>query len=159
MKKLTILLLLTIVSALAAHAQSEFYQACRGDNNLETVYIGKAMLQMVKTPGLKVNNMDFNKMINIIDNIQVISAENEAGVKKLNELISKYINPQSYEIMLETTDKDDEVVMYTKMLKNNLHEYLIITTEPNEKTVIIITGELTPNDMIDAKNGLKTSKK
>ncbi len=152
MKKIILLFLLSVVTSFGALAQSEsFYDACRSDNDLETVYIGSAMLRMVKTPGLKVNDMDFNKVVSIIDNIRIVTAENKKGIKKLNELTSMFSHKNGYEIMLESTEQGEQVVIYNKKLKNNLNEYIIITTEPKEKTVIIITGALTPEALARLK--------
>ena len=151
MKKLTILFLLSVFTALAAFAQSEgFYDACRADSNIETIYIGSPMLRMVKTPGIKINNVDFNKIVNIIDNIRIATAENKKGIKKLTELAAVFNTTYGYEIMLENTDQGEKVVIYTKKLKNKLNEYVIITSEPNEMDVIIITGALTPDDLARA---------
>lgn len=151
MKKLTLLFLVSVFTALAAFAQSEgFYDACRADSNIETVYIGSPMLRMVKTPGIKINNVDFNKVVSIIDNIRIITAENQKGIKRLTGLAAVFSTTNGYEIMLENTDKGEKVVIYTKKLKNKLNEYVIITSEPKEMDVIIITGALTPDDLVRA---------
>lgn len=152
MKKLTLLFLVSVFTALAAFAQSEgFYDACRADSNIETVYIGSPMLRMVKTPGIKINNVDFNKVVSIIDNIRIITAENKKGIKRLTGLAAVFSTTNGYEIMLENTDQGEKVVIYTKKLKNKLNEYVIITSEPKEMDVIIITGALTPDDLARAK--------
>lgn len=152
MKKLILLLLLSVFTTLAAFAQSEdFYDACRADSNIETIYIGSPMLRMVKTPGFKINGVELDKIVSIIDNIRIVTADNAKGIKKLNELTAIFSSKNGYEVMLENSDKDEHVVMYTKKLKNKLNEYVIIPSEPNEKTVIIITGNLTPEDLAKAK--------
>ncbi len=152
MKKLTLLFLLSVFTTLAAFAQSEsFYDACRADSNLETVYIGSPMLRMVKAPGIKINKVACDKIVSIIDNIRIVTAENKKGIKKLNELTAVFNSKNGYEVMLENSDQGENVVIYTKKLKNKLNEYVIITTEQNEKDVIIITGALTPDDLVRAK--------
>ena len=152
MKKLALLVLVSVFTTLAAFAQSKgFYDACRADSNLETVYIGSPMLRMVKTPGIKINDVALDKIVNIIDNIRIVTAENSKGIKKLTQLAAVFSTTNGYEIMLENTDKGEKVVIYTKKLKNKLNEYVIITTEPKEMDVIIITGALTPEDLARAK--------
>lgn len=152
MKKLFLALLLTVIYSVGVSAQDSFYEACRADSNLETVYIGKAMLQMVhRGPGLKVENLDVNVLIGAIESIEIITANNKKGIQKLTEMSSSFNKSNGFEIMLETKEENEKVTMYSKKWKKGLNVYAIITTEPKEMTVIMITGSLTPEDLARAK--------
>lgn len=151
MKKLFLTFLLTVIYSVGVSAQDSFYEACRADSNLETVYIGKAMLQMVKSPRLKVNNLDVNGLVGAIESIQIVTANNKNGIQKLTEMSSDFNRSNGFEIMLETKEENEKVTMYSKKCKNGLNVYAIITTEPKEMNVIIITGALTPDDLARVK--------
>lgn len=152
MKKLIFLLLVAVATSFGAHAQSDFYNACRADSNLETVYIGKAMLQMVhRGPGLNVNNLDVNGLIGTIESIEIVTANNKKSIQKLTEMSKVFNQSNGFEIMLETTEDKEKVTMYCKKWRNGLNVYVIITTEPQEMNVIRITGALTPEDLARAK--------
>lgn len=152
MKKLFLTFLLTVIYSAGVSAQDSFYEACRADSNLETVYIGKAMLQMIhKGPGLNVNNLDVNGLIGAIESIQIVTANNKKGIQKLTEMSSYFNRSNGFEIMLETKEENEKVTMYSKKCKNGLNVYAIITIEPKEMTVIMITGALTPEDLARAK--------
>ncbi len=55
MKKLIFTLLFALLSTVGAMAQSKIYDEVRNNSDFETVYVGKAMLQMAKGASMNVN--------------------------------------------------------------------------------------------------------
>lgn len=151
MKHIILTLILALASAVGAQAQSKFYEACKGQEDFETVYIGKAMLQMVKGQKMKVKGMDLNTVVDKIDAIMIVSTESKS--EKLKKLASGFSTSNGYELLVDVAEKDDNVtILYRKNYKK-LNEYVLKINENRDKdmTVIIITGTLTPEDIIKIK--------
>ncbi|MDE6303469.1 MAG: DUF4252 domain-containing protein, partial [Paramuribaculum sp.] len=58
---------------------------------LKTVYVSKEMLNLVEESSLKVNKMDFTKLISKTNSIEIISADTKNGVKTLEGAFNAYI--------------------------------------------------------------------
>ena len=152
MKHLILTLLLVLASAVGANAQNKFYEACKGQDGIETVYIGKAMLQMVKGRDLAIKEIDLNAVIDKIDAIIVVNTDSKA--KKLRKLAAEFSSSKGYEILVDTAEKDESVSILYKKTGKDTGEYVIKADDEknNDMSVIIITGSLTPEDIIALKH-------
>lgn len=156
MKNFILTLLLTVISTVGAHAQTKFYETCRSDPQLEleTVYIGKAMLKMVNSDKLHVQAMNLNPVVDKLESIQVITTEKAKSSVKLREMAYKEFTPEKkYEILMEAKDEDDISTIYCKKLNDKTNEYVLVNAciTDHETTVIILTGSITPEDLKNLK--------
>lgn len=148
MKKLIFTLLLALLSTVGAMAQSKIYDKVRNDSDFETVYVGKAMLQMAKGTSMNINGMDLNSMMDRLESIAVINTDKSAGCKKLKELVAKELTPKKgYDIMMETKEDDESTVIYNRAINKETNEYVLVSIESDEVSVIIITGSITPSEL------------
>ena len=112
MKHLILTLILAMASAFGAQAQTtliKFYEYCKLQEDFNTTYIGKTMLQMVKGNEMKVKGMDLNTVIDKIDAIMVINTES-AGAK-LKIISSDFSPSKGYELLVDTTDNEESVTI------------------------------------------------
>ncbi len=148
MKKLIFTLLFALLSTVGAMAQSKIYDEVRNNSDFETVYVGKAMLQMAKGASMNVNGMDLNSMIDRLESVAVITTDKRAGRKKLKELVAKELTKKNgYDIMMETKDDGESTVIYNRAINKETNEYVLVTIESDEVNVIIITGSITPAEL------------
>ncbi len=154
MKHLILTIIIALVSTVGASAQVSFYEACKANKDFETVYIGKAMLKMIKGKELKINGMDLNPLVDKIDAIIVVNTEKKNAGKQLRALAGEFSTTKGYEIMVDTKNNDEQMSILYKNTGKNKNEYVIKADDKlvSETSVIIITGSLTPEDIIKLKH-------
>ena len=149
MKRIYIFSLLLTLSTFICQAQQSFFDKYAEMDGVSSVYITKSMLKMFPSMSGKINGVDVGNLANKLENIQILSADDSNIIEQLRKE-TKYINTKNgYEELMRVRDDGDKTTIYFKEKKKN-SEFILITDEGNEFTIVsIIGGDLTLKDIQD----------
>lgn len=141
MKRTYIITLLLSLCSLFTYAQDSFFDKFADMNGVTSVYISKAMLSMM--PDIQTEGVNIGGVASKLDNIQILSCEKPAVIAKLKKE-TEFINPKNgYEELIRINDEGEKTTIYLKHDKNGKKEFVLLNNEKEEFTIIIITGNLT----------------
>lgn len=141
MKRTYIITLLFSLCSLFTYAQDSFFDKFADMDGVTSVYISKAMLSMI--PDMQTEGVNISGVASKLDNIQILSCEKPAVIAKLKKE-TEFINPKNgYEELIRINDEGEKTTIYLKHDKNGKKEFVLLNNEKEEFTIIIITGNLT----------------
>lgn len=155
MKRFLTFLLLIFVLDVPAFAQSDLYRICEKEKSVTSVYISKAMLQLVGEG--EMGNIDNGAMVLMkekIDNVLILNADNAAGVKFLRGLRTEFMSNKDRVILMQINEPNSDVVMFRLPMGEKKNQYAISVLGKNYATMIVIEGILTFDDIARATSGL-----
>ena len=123
MKRTYIITLLLSLCSLFTYAQDSFFDKFADMEGVTSVYISKAMLSLM--PNMKTEGVNIGEVASKLDNIQILSCEKPDIIAKLKN------------------DEGEKTIIYLKRNKNKEKEFVLMSQEKNEFTIIAITGNLT----------------
>lgn len=140
MKRTYIITLLLSLCSLMSYAQESFFDKFADMDGVTSVYISKAMLSMM--PNMKTEGINIGEVAGKLDNIQILSCEKADLIPKIKKEI-EYINPKNgYEELMRVNDAGDKTTIYLKKDKNGKKEFVLLSGEKKEFTIVVITGDL-----------------
>lgn len=141
MKRIYIITLLLSLCSLFTYAQDSFFDKFADMDGVTSVYISKAMLSMM--PDMKTEGVNIGGVASKLDNIQILSCEKPAIIAKLKKE-TEFINPKNgYEELMRINDEGEKTTIYLKHDQSGKKEFVLLNNEKGEFTIIIITGNLT----------------
>lgn len=141
MKRTYIITLLFSLCSLFTYAQDSFFDKFADMDGVTSVYISKAMLSMI--PDMQTEGVNISGVASKLDNIQILSCEKPAVIAKLKKE-TEFINPKNgYEELIRINDEGEKTTIYLKQDKNGKKEFVLLNNEKEEFTIIVITGNLT----------------
>lgn len=166
MKRFITFLLLIFVLDAPAFAQSDLYKICEKEKSITSVYISKAMLQLVGEGEMgSIDNGAMVLMKEKIDNVLILNADNPAGVKFLRGLRAEFMSNKDRAILMQINEPISDVVMFRLPMGEKKNQYAISVLGKNYATMIVVEGILTLDDFARAtsgfggKDGMKIMKK
>ena len=151
MKRIYIFSLLLTLSTLFCQAQQSFFDKYAEMDGVSSVYITKSMLKMFPSMSGTINGVDVGNLANKLENIQILSADDSNIIEQLRKE-TKYINTKNgYEELMRVRDDGDKTTIYFKERKKN-SEFILMTDEGDEFTIISIIGDLTLKDIQEMTN-------
>lgn len=151
MKRIYIFSLLLTLSTLFCQAQQSFFDKYAEMDGVTSVYITKSMLKMFPSMSGTINGVDVGNLANKLENIQILSADDSNIIEQLRKE-TKYINTKNgYEELMRVRDDGDKTTIYFKERKKN-SEFILMTDEGDEFTIISIIGDLTLKDIQEMTN-------
>ena len=141
MKRTYIITLLLSLCSLFTYAQESFFDKYADMEGVTSVYISKAMLSLM--PDMKTEEIYIGELASKLDNIQILNCEKASVTAQIKKDIS-YISPKNgYEELMRINDEGEKTIIYLKRNKNKEKEFVLMSQEKNEFTIIAITGNLT----------------
>ena len=131
MKRTYIITLLFSLCSLFMYAQDSRFDKFADMEEVTSVYISKAMLSLM--PDMQTEGV----------NIGILSCDKPAIIDKMKKEFAFINSKNGYEELMRIKDKGEKTTIYLKQDKNKKKEFVLMTGEKNEFTVIIITGNLT----------------
>ena len=127
-----IITLLLSLCSLFTYAQDSFFDKYADMEGVTSVYISKAMLSLM--PDMKAEGVNIGKMASKLDNIQILSCEKASVIAQIKN---------GYEELMRINDEGEKTTIFLKHDKEKQKEFVLLSEEQNELTIIIITGNLT----------------
>ncbi len=141
MKKLLVLCMVTLMTAMA-YAQESAFDSYTDMKNVKVIHVNKMMLSLIPDLGGK---MKLGKTFDKIDDLQLITTDSKKAVKKLNKTIKGIKRFYTNQLTLKEAGK--QVNVMRKELSDGKSNYIVYTIEKSQAMIVIISGNLTPEDI------------
>jgi TonB-dependent SusC/RagA subfamily outer membrane receptor len=147
--KVLITALVLSANILGAYSQEDLLSKLSDNQNITTVTITKALLDMA--PALisnSVEGFEINKLINKLDQIDICKSENKEACRQMKILIENNVaKNKTYETLMRIKDKTDHVTFYAEKENKNFKSLIMLVEETGECTLIRIKGNFTARDI------------
>ena len=146
MKRLYIFTALLCICTLFAHAQHSLFDKYADEKGISSVYISKAMLSMMADS--EVGGFNLKGIADKLESIQVLSSEKPTLMERLGKEAADNFTPKNgYESLVRVRDEGERTDIFLKKHRDGLNEFVVLTGEKMELTLVIITGRLTQQDV------------
>ena len=145
MKKLLSILTAAILFTANLAAQETFTKKFGNVKGITSVYVSKALLGMM--PDMKTNGMNFAAVASKLDNIQILNTETKAAANALKDGCRQLIAKGKYESLMNVSDGGEHTGIYMKEYARGKRQYVMLNTDKDETSVIVLTGDLTLQDI------------
>lgn len=166
MKRIFIIIMLALAVAVNAHADTSLYEKCEKQKSLTTVYVTRAMLDMV------VNTQPLDERTKAllsenIDNVLIVTSEADKGIEFLAKLRKDFTSKNGYEMLMQINDGKENVNVYQKKISAGNNQYIVSVRSEKESVMIVMEGMLKLEDIVRmtgvmdknrAKSKLKSAK-
>ena len=142
MKKFVFTLLLVFVCHLGyAQGINGLFNEFGSEKNADCVKVSSFMMSLGK---MFAGHDEDAEIIRKIKSIKVLDLEScTASVKeRFNKKVNK-LNLKGYDELMRVNDEGEKTIIYLKRNKNKEKEFVLMSQEKNEFTIIAITGNLT----------------
>jgi hypothetical protein len=151
MKQIIMKTLLCVVVALCsinANAQVKAFEKYANMKNVSYVYISKYMLGLAgKNATPSVPGIDTQTLANKLTGIQIITSENNAAQKKLNNDVKDMMARDKYELLMQMNEDDNKVNIFHH--EDSQQSAVIMLVEgDDETTVMVFSGKFTLDDVM-----------
>ncbi|TXJ62118.1 DUF4252 domain-containing protein [Prevotella brunnea] len=144
MKRIWLLLLLGTFSCLT-FAQKALFDKYEDMNGVTTVYISTAMLRMIKN--VPTSNKDISKISGKLDHLQVLECARPTLIPEIKKTAINYFRKMRYTLVMQVRDGGEHVTIYEKRYKNGKNEFVLLTTEKDDLSIINVFGNVTLQDI------------
>ena len=138
MKRLILLTMILVICS-ALYAQDELFKKYENTKGVETVYISKNLLSILGTTDI--GDLKVSKAAKKIERIQVLECERASLLQGIRD----------YAQIMRTTDDGEITYIYQKQ-RGKQTEFVILTTEKSELTIVNILGTLTLKEIKEIAN-------
>ena len=151
MKQIIMKTLLCVVVALCsinANAQVKAFEKYANMKNVSYVYISKYMLGLAgKNATPSVPGIDTQTLANKLTGIQIITSENNAAQKKLNNDVKDMMARDKYELLMQMNEEDNKVNIYHNIHKQQSVVSMLVDGKDGV-TVMVFSGKFTIDDVM-----------
>lgn len=125
--------------ALSPSASAErLFKDISSTKGVQTVYVGKALIRM----GASMDIDGVGPVADKLDSVEVVNADEKNAVKIVRQALKRVVDQYGLEVLTETVDDDETVVIYGKENGNILKIIVIAASEPDEISVVAMTGNI-----------------
>lgn len=144
MKRIVIIALAMLVMV-AASAQEAIFKKYAGKDGVSVVNISKSMLGLMS--GTAGGNKKVKDLANKLERIRILTCENHKLVGKVKKDAMEYVGKKGYEELMSTQEGGEMVYILQHPLGGNNYEYVVLSIEKNEVSVVNIIGYLTLDEI------------
>ena len=155
MIRIFIITLLTTLCSICSYGQQSFFDKYAEMEGVTSVYITKSMLSLFPKGQTSVNGVNIGNIASRLDNIQILSADEQPIIDKLRKESSVINTRNGYEELMRVREDGEKTTIYFKDGKKDKKEFVLLLDEKDEFTIISIVGDLTLQEIqgiINAEN-------
>ena len=155
MIRIFIITLLTTLCSICSYGQQSFFDKYAEMEGVTSVYITKSMLSLFPKGQASVNGVNIGNIASRLDNIQILSADEQPIIEKLRKETSVINTRNGYEELMRVREDGEKTTIYFKDGKKDKKEFVLLLDEKDEFTIISIVGDLTLQEIqgiINAEN-------
>ena len=141
-RTLTIAIMATLCSV-CSYGQQSFFDKYAEMDGVTSVYITKSMLSLFPKGQANVNGINIGDIASRLDNIQILSTDEQPIVDKLRKETSHINTRNGYEELMRVREDGEKTTIYFKDGKKDRKEFVLLVDEKDEFTIISIVGDLT----------------
>ena len=155
MIRIFIITLLITLCSICSYGQQSFFDKYAEMEGVTSVYITKSMLSLLPKGQTSVNGVNIGNITSRLDNIQILSADEQPIIDKLRKETSVINTRNGYEELMRVREDGEKTTIYFKDGKKDKKEFVLLLDEKDEFTIISIVGDLTLQEIqgiINAEN-------
>ncbi|MDE5607917.1 MAG: DUF4252 domain-containing protein [Muribaculaceae bacterium] len=150
MKKISLIIVLTLISAFSAGAVG-LAKMCSAVDGVTAITITKQMMGFLSK--MQSSQFDFASLAGKLNQVEIVNVTDPSQVAGIETCVKKYLkNNSGYEELLSMTDDEERINLYLNSDPSGLNEYLIIINESDELTVVLLQGSITPDEVSNYTN-------
>lgn len=146
MKTKNILLILFLCCTSLCFAQNKLFEKYSEMDNVTSVYISKAMFQMM--PNMETNGLNLMNMKGKIEGLQILSTESNSLKDKMRDDFKGLIGKDHQELM-RVKDGKTRATFYVKQKGDQVSELIMLADTDGRFNVIQLLGNFTLQDIQD----------
>lgn len=144
MKRIIIIAFAMLVMVTAS-AQEAIFKKYAGQDGISVVNISKSMLGLMS--GTAGGNKKVKDLANKLERIRILTCENHKLVGKVKKDAMEYVGKKGYEELMSTQEGGEMVYILQHPMGGNNYEYVVISIEKDEVSVVNIIGHLTIDEI------------
>jgi len=153
MKTKYILLTLCLLSLNIGFAQNKIFDKYADMDGVTSVYISKAMFQMM--PTMEQVGVNLMNMKGKIESLQLVTTEKKELIAQMKKEFTQLVTTQHEELMRIKDDKT-RVNFYSNMKGDQIKDLLMLVEAETNFTVILLVGNFTLKDIQDIADSQST---
>ena len=135
-----LLAIMLMMTSINAQAQKNPFDKFSDYEDVTYIFISEAMLKLVGTTAIpSIDGIDINEIGSKLKSIQIITSEKHTKNSLKSEAMS-IIKKESYEKLIQVSEKDNKVDIYFKDGKKN-SIIVMINGEKDDTVLIVFSGE------------------
>ena len=138
-----IIAIMATLCSVCSYGQQSFFDKYADMEGVTSVYISKSMLSRFPKGNTNVNGINIGDIASRLDNIQILSADEQPIVDKLRKETSDINTKNGYEELMRVREDGEKTTIYFKDGKKDRKEFVLLVDEKDEFTIISIVGDLT----------------
>ena len=138
-----IIAIMATLCSVCSYGQQSFFDKYAEMDGVTSVYISKSMLSLFPKGQTNVNGINIGDIASRLDNIQILSADEQPIVNKLRKETSHINTRNGYEELMRVREDGEKTTIYFKDGKKDKKEFVLLVDEKDEFTIISIVGDLT----------------
>ena len=155
MIRIFIITLLMTLCSICSYGQQSFFDKYAEMEGVTSVYITKSMLSLFPKGQTSVNGVNIGNIASRLDNIQILSADEQPIIDKLRKETSVINTRNGYEELMRVREDGEKTTIYFKDGKKDKKEFVLLQDAKNEFTIISIVGDLTLQEIQGIVNNTK----
>ena len=138
-----IIAIMATLCSVCSYGQQSFFDKYAEMDGVTSVYITKSMLSLFPKGQTNVNGVNIGNIASRLDNIQILSTDEQPIVDKLRKETSHINTRNGYEELMRVREDGEKTTIYFKDGKKDKKEFVLLVDEKDEFTIISIVGDLT----------------
>ena len=138
-----IIAIMATLCSVCSYGQQSFFDKYAEMEGVTSVYISKSMLSLFPKGQTNVNGINIGDIASRLDNIQILSTDEQPIVDKLRKETSHINTRNGYEELMRVREDGEKTTIYFKDSKKDKKEFVLLQDAKNEFTIISIVGDLT----------------
>ena len=138
-----IIAIMATLCSVCSYGQQSFFDKYAEMDGVTSVYITKSMLSLFPKGQTNVNGINIGDIASRLDNIQILSADEQPIVDKLRKETSHINTRNGYEELMRVREDGEKTTIYFKDSKKDKKEFVLLQDAKDEFTIISIVGDLT----------------
>ena len=138
-----IIAIMATLCSVCSYGQQSFFDKYAEMDGVTSVYITKSMLSLFPKGQTNVNGVNIGNIGDRLNNIQILSTDEQPIVDKLRKETSHINTRNGYEELMRVREDGEKTTIYFKDGKKDKKEFVLLVDEKDEFTIISIVGDLT----------------
>jgi len=145
------LLALSLFCTSICFAQNKIFEKYADMDNVTSVYISKAMFQMM--PTIEKVGVNLMNLKGKIESLQLVSSENKDRIAQMKKDFSQLVTSQHQELM-RIKEENTRVHFYSNIKNDQVKELLMLVDSDDNYVAILLSGNFTLKDIQEIADGM-----